>query len=117
MEDKTWLDLQIAQEKQHGLGVSQILRDMGVDPLLGPGRTLVRHDLGIEIAVLGSQPRQLLSELALVRSLHALMNAGKPPALSPCTIATYAPKRKPCRDLAQTWPRHGPDLPETLEQG
>ncbi len=33
VEDKTWLDLQIAQEKQHGLGVSQILRDMGVDPM------------------------------------------------------------------------------------
>lgn len=33
VEDKTWLDLQIAQEKQHGLGVSRILRDMGVDPM------------------------------------------------------------------------------------
>ncbi len=33
VEDKTWLDLQIAQEKQHGLGVSQILRDMGIDPM------------------------------------------------------------------------------------
>lgn len=33
VEDKAWVDLQIAQEKQHGLGVSQILRDMGVDPM------------------------------------------------------------------------------------
>lgn len=33
VEDKTWLELQIAQEKQHGLGVSRILRDMGVDPM------------------------------------------------------------------------------------
>ncbi len=33
VEDKAWLDFQIAQEKQHGLGVSQILRDMGVDPM------------------------------------------------------------------------------------
>lgn len=33
VEDKTWLDFQIAQEKQHGLGVSRILRDFGVDPM------------------------------------------------------------------------------------
>lgn len=33
VEDKTWVDFQIAQEKEHGLGVSQILEDMGVDPL------------------------------------------------------------------------------------
>ena len=33
VEDKTWLDFQIAQEKEHGLGVSRILRDMGVDPM------------------------------------------------------------------------------------
>ncbi len=32
-EDKAWVDFQIAQEKEHGLGVSRILRDMGVDPL------------------------------------------------------------------------------------
>ena len=33
VEDKAWLDLQIADEKRHGLGVSQMLRDMGVDPM------------------------------------------------------------------------------------
>lgn len=33
VEDKAWIDFQIAQEKEHGLGVSQILRDMGVDPM------------------------------------------------------------------------------------
>jgi 1,2-phenylacetyl-CoA epoxidase catalytic subunit len=32
VEDKSWLDFQIAQEKNHGLGVAQILEDMGVDP-------------------------------------------------------------------------------------
>lgn len=32
VEDKTWLDLQMAQEKAHGLGVARILEDMGVDP-------------------------------------------------------------------------------------
>jgi len=32
-EDKAWVDFQIAQEKEHGLGVSRILQDMGVDPL------------------------------------------------------------------------------------
>ena len=77
-------------------------REIGIGMALGaPPRVLALRPLlvGIEIAVLGSQPRQLFSELALVRSLHALMNAGKPPALSPCTIATYAPKRKPCHDV------------------
>lgn len=33
VEDKTWLDLQLAQEKQHGLGVSVILRGLGVDAM------------------------------------------------------------------------------------
>lgn len=33
VEDKAWLDLQIADEKNHGLGVSRMLRDMGVDPM------------------------------------------------------------------------------------
>jgi ring-1,2-phenylacetyl-CoA epoxidase subunit PaaA len=33
VEDKTWLDLQLAQEKQHGLGVSLILRGLGVDAM------------------------------------------------------------------------------------
>lgn len=33
VEDKAWVDFQIAQEKEHGLGVSRILQDMGVDPL------------------------------------------------------------------------------------
>ena len=32
VEDKTWLDLQMMQEKNHGLGVAEILEDMGVDP-------------------------------------------------------------------------------------
>jgi 1,2-phenylacetyl-CoA epoxidase catalytic subunit len=32
VEDKSWLDFQIAQEKAHGLGVARILEDMGVDP-------------------------------------------------------------------------------------
>lgn len=32
VEDKTWLYLQLAQEKEHGLGVAQMLRDLGVDP-------------------------------------------------------------------------------------
>lgn len=32
VEDKSWLDFQIAQEKAHGLGVAQILEDVGVDP-------------------------------------------------------------------------------------
>jgi 1,2-phenylacetyl-CoA epoxidase catalytic subunit len=33
VEDKSWLDLQLAQEKQHGLGVSLILRSLGVDAM------------------------------------------------------------------------------------
>ncbi len=33
VEDKSWLDLQIADEKNHGLGVSNMLRDMGEDPM------------------------------------------------------------------------------------
>ena len=32
VEDKSWLDFQIAQEKAHGLGVARILEEMGVDP-------------------------------------------------------------------------------------
>jgi len=32
VEDKTWLDLQLSQEKEHGLGVSSMLRSLGVDP-------------------------------------------------------------------------------------
>ncbi|HLH26688.1 MAG TPA: Phenylacetic acid catabolic protein [Chloroflexota bacterium] len=32
VEDKTWLDLQLSQEKEHGLGVAQMLRSLGVDP-------------------------------------------------------------------------------------
>ena len=32
VEDKTWLDLQLSQEKEHGLGVSQMLVSLGVDP-------------------------------------------------------------------------------------
>ncbi|MFI5266550.1 MAG: Phenylacetic acid catabolic protein [Chloroflexota bacterium] len=32
VEDKTWLDLQLSQEKEHGLGVSLMLRSLGVDP-------------------------------------------------------------------------------------
>ena len=32
VEDKTWLDFQIAQEKAHGLGVAKVLEEMGVDP-------------------------------------------------------------------------------------
>jgi hypothetical protein len=43
--------------------------------LIGRAQFFLRHDLGIEIAVLGPKPRQLLTELALVRSLHALGNA------------------------------------------
>src|SRR5688572_26466806 len=51
--------------------------------LIAEGRRLLRHDLRIQIAVLGPQPRQLLAELALVRSLHRPFgpSAGKPPAL------------------------------------
>jgi 1,2-phenylacetyl-CoA epoxidase catalytic subunit len=33
VEEKAWVDFQIAQEKEHGLGVSRILTDFGVDPL------------------------------------------------------------------------------------
>src|SRR5262245_34254832 len=32
VEDKTWLDLQLSQEKEHGLGVAQMLLSLGVDP-------------------------------------------------------------------------------------
>src|SRR5712692_804110 len=32
VEDKTWLDLQLSQEKEHGLGVSLMLLSLGVDP-------------------------------------------------------------------------------------
>jgi 1,2-phenylacetyl-CoA epoxidase catalytic subunit len=32
VEDKTWLDLQLSQEKEHGLGVSNMLTSLGVDP-------------------------------------------------------------------------------------
>ncbi|MBV8085636.1 MAG: hypothetical protein JO247_12565, partial [Chloroflexi bacterium] len=32
VEDKTWLDLQLSQEKEHGLGVSNMLHSLGVDP-------------------------------------------------------------------------------------
>ncbi|GEM_PF-1115730 len=32
VEDKTWLDLQLSQEKEHGLGVALMLRGLGVDP-------------------------------------------------------------------------------------
>lgn len=32
VEDKTWLDLQLSQEKEHGLGVSRMLRSLDVDP-------------------------------------------------------------------------------------
>ena len=32
VEDKTWLDLQLSQEKEHGLGVSEMLQSLGVDP-------------------------------------------------------------------------------------
>ena len=32
VEDKTWLDLQLSQEKEHGLGVSRMLVSLGVDP-------------------------------------------------------------------------------------
>ena len=32
VEDKTWLDLQLSQEKEHGLGVAQMLQSLGVDP-------------------------------------------------------------------------------------
>src|ERR671938_732307 len=32
VEDKTWLDLQLSQEKEHGLGVAQMLWSIGVDP-------------------------------------------------------------------------------------
>lgn len=32
VEDKTWLDLQLSQEKEHGLGVSEMLVSLGVDP-------------------------------------------------------------------------------------
>jgi 1,2-phenylacetyl-CoA epoxidase catalytic subunit len=32
VEDKTWLDLQLSQEKEHGLGVSQMLISLGHDP-------------------------------------------------------------------------------------
>src|SRR5437868_13294750 len=33
VEDKAWLDLQLSQEKEHGLGVSRMLQDLGVDPM------------------------------------------------------------------------------------
>ena len=33
VEDKTWLDLQLSQEKEHGLGVSRMLISLGVDPM------------------------------------------------------------------------------------
>ncbi|HEX6513820.1 MAG TPA: Phenylacetic acid catabolic protein [Chloroflexota bacterium] len=32
VEDKCWLDLQLSQEKEHGLGVSLMLRSLSVDP-------------------------------------------------------------------------------------
>ena len=32
VEDKAWLDLQLSQEKEHGLGVARMLRSLGVDP-------------------------------------------------------------------------------------
>src|SRR5438477_13136992 len=32
VEDKTWLDLQLSQEKEHGLGVAQMLVSIGIDP-------------------------------------------------------------------------------------
>src|SRR5256885_17006211 len=32
VEDKAWLDLQLSQEKEHGLGVSEMLQSLGVDP-------------------------------------------------------------------------------------
>src|ERR687885_760088 len=32
VEDKTWLDLQLSQEKEHGLGVAQMLNSIGIDP-------------------------------------------------------------------------------------
>jgi len=38
--------------------------------LIGMRRNLLRHDLDIEIAVFGSQSRQLLAKFALVGSLH-----------------------------------------------
>ena len=40
--------------------------------LVGKRRNLLRHDLGIEIAVFGSQSRHLFAKLALVGSLHRL---------------------------------------------
>src|SRR5215210_6848704 len=32
VEDKTWLDLQLSQEKEHGLGVANMLNSIGIDP-------------------------------------------------------------------------------------
>ncbi len=32
VEDKTWLDLQLSQEKEHGLGVANMLKSIGIDP-------------------------------------------------------------------------------------
>ena len=51
--------------------------------LIAERRADLRHDLQIELPVLGPEPRQLLAELALVRSLHRPYgpSAGKPPAL------------------------------------
>ena len=31
VEDKTWLDLQLSQEKEHGLGVAEMLTSIGID--------------------------------------------------------------------------------------
>src|SRR5438309_11903268 len=32
VEDKTWLDLQLSQEKEHGFGVAEMLVSIGIDP-------------------------------------------------------------------------------------
>jgi hypothetical protein len=74
--------------------------------LIADSRRLLGHDLRIQIAVLGSQPRQLLAELALVRSLHRPY--GPPPGSrlhSRITIASDAqPQARlglPCKPLLQ----------------
>src|SRR5215470_5660682 len=66
---------------------------------------LLRHDLGIQIAVLGPQPRQLLAQLALVRSLHRPFgpSAEKPPALNPISIATADWRQAHPRPTASTY--------------
>ena len=51
-EDKTWLDLQLSQEKEHGLGVAQMLVSIGI--VVWAART--NRPAAIIVAVALSQP-------------------------------------------------------------